>query len=87
MTEPPPEPSKWVEEVQRRFPGAEFFGPKDERSPLLGSYVVQGPTTEWAFSDISMEHAAASYLSSFYEDLEARAAAIAILRDHHRLKR
>lgn len=61
----------WVEKVHERFPAATFYAPGESRSPSPGKYVVEGPTSGMAESEIDMEHAAALFLGHFHRDVEA----------------
>jgi hypothetical protein len=66
----------WLEYLQRKVRGIEFFFPNDERNPAPGSYAAVSPTSKVAQSSISVLHAALLYLSQFHSDEGARALAI-----------
>lgn len=70
----------WVERVQEQVRGVEFYFPQDERNPARGQYTVQGPTSEQAHSSVSIEHAAALFLSMWRKDEEAQKAAEELAR-------
>lgn len=63
--------STWMERLQAKVRGIEFYGPRDAGNPAPGQYTVVGPLSEHRHSRYSMEHAAQLYLAQVCRDKAA----------------